>query len=140
MHYLNAVLFQVLRPGFRISCRSKNNLHAFLDDDLYVLVQVGIQQGNVHTKGFRSSCLAFTDMRAQHLGVHAARTQHTQAARIAYRARELPTAGPDHAGLDDRIIDIEEFGDTVLEHKWKVKSKVKSKNSKIEFLLTKVAS
>jgi len=50
--------------------------------------------------------LALLYMAAQHLGIHAAGAYQTQAARIADGAGQLPAAAPDHAGLDDRFLDV----------------------------------
>jgi hypothetical protein len=53
-------------------------------------------------------------MRSQHIGVHASGANKAQPAGVAYRAGQLPAAGPYHAGLYNGILDPEQLRNTVL--------------------------
>ena len=75
MGHLDARGLQTGCPGLGITRGSKDNLHALFLDNLHEGLDLWIHQGDVHAKRFRGSCLAFTDMLTQHLGVHGACAQ-----------------------------------------------------------------
>jgi hypothetical protein len=100
-----------------------------------VLFNIGIHQGYVYAKGFACGSFALPDMMAQNIRVHAAAAYKPQAACIAYRAGQSPTARPYHACLDDGVLNAEKLCDAVGErfvaHFWLI---FQSKSQSIYFL------
>lgn len=64
----------------------------------------------VNAPGFiRAGCLRLPDMRAQQLRRHGPGADEPQRPRLCGGDRQLPAADPYHAGLDDGVVDVEQF-------------------------------
>ena len=121
MHNGDALFLQHGRPGCRVAGAGKHNLHAFLQDNLHVFVDIRIEQGHIHPERFVGGLPAFADLFAQDFRVHAAAADETQAAGIGNGRCQFPAAAPDHAALDDGVLYAEKPGDAVV-HTAKVRS------------------
>jgi hypothetical protein len=50
----------------------------------------------------------------QNIRIHASTAYQPQTSGIAYSRRKLPSAAPDHTGLNNGVLNIEKLGNAVL--------------------------
>ena len=113
MHDSNAFFLQEGRVRFGVSGRRKDDFHVFFHDDADDLFQIRIQHRHVYGERPVGRFPAFPDVLAQDVGIHGSGADYAQSAGVAYGAREFPSAVPDHAGLDDRVLYLKKFGNPV---------------------------
>ncbi len=104
MNNCNSTFFQPSCPCFRISGRSKNNLHSLLYHDIHNFLYLRIHQRYVHTKRKFRSRTAFTDMLTQSFRMHGTCTEQPQSTCITHCGSKPPTATPYHSTLNYRIL------------------------------------
>src|SRR5215217_7713975 len=108
MHHCYPMLFEEWCPCLWVSGGSENDLHTFINNYLYMLIKIRIEERYIHREGLICSSLAFLNMFPKNFRIHASGTNLSQCPCIAYSTRKLPSARPDHTGLDNGDIDLEE--------------------------------
>ncbi|CAB4795548.1 unannotated protein [freshwater metagenome] len=114
-HHQDAAIVQPRDQRFFWRLSKAGHAHLMIDEQLHAIADVGRVGAHVHAKGLGGAALHIGNCRAELSKVHCGAGQNAKAASIRGSTGEPRPCHPSHAGLNDGVLDAEEFAQIGLQ-------------------------